>query len=212
MNILMVLDSYFDYYQMIKNCPSDSNVFYFETNLTKILFLLYRTEINLVIVDSMVLETPLDKLLSIINEYDKSILILPYNLAEKKISTEKYRVYCNFINLSALKMLDEDSDEVGEYKKFLDYFATECESEYESVLKRLFGALVSKPDRSAYLSELCEFIFGEVTEKHINTIYGYIHRLRDVLGDDKREPKIVVKVEKGKYRINLPPQVEIKRL
>ena len=43
-----------------------------------------------------------------------------------------------------------------------------------------------------------------------NTIYGYIHKLRGILGDDKREPKIVVKVEKGKYRLNLPSKAEVK--
>ncbi|MBO4731516.1 MAG: helix-turn-helix domain-containing protein [Spirochaetaceae bacterium] len=202
MNILMVLDSYFDYYQMIKNCPSDSNVFYFETNLTKILFLLYRTEINLVIIDSAAFEGSLCKIFSLIYECNRNIMILPYNSFEKTISKDNYISYCNFLNKS---VMDRVSPAVlTEYNRFLSYFASDYEIDSESAIKKLFNMLFLKSNQTADLRELSEQVFGKVSEKHTNTIYGYIFRLRKALGDDKKPPEIIVKVKKGIYHLNLP--------
>ena len=210
MKILMILDSYFDYFRLIKSCPIASDLFYFEKNLTKILFLLYKTDIKLVLADCAVIDPPLNKIFSLIQEYDKSILIIPYNIPVPSLTSAKYKVYCNFINMSALEKLSKDSEEIALYTKCLDYFAAECEADRGSILKRIFDVFASKWDKCICLSELSEFIFGKVTKKHINTVYGYIHKLRGALGDDKRVPKIVVKVEKGKYRLNLPSKSDVK--
>ena len=210
MKILMILDSYFDYFRLIKCYPFTSDLFYFEKNLTKILFLLYKADIKLVLADCAVIDPPLNKIFSLIQEYDKNILLMPYNIPAPSLSAAKYKVYCNFINKSALEILPKDSKEITLYKMCKDFFAAGCEAERGNILKRIFDMFVSKPDKCICLAELSEFVFGKVTKKHINTIYGYIHKLRGILGDDKREPKIVVKVEKGKYRLNLPSKAEVK--
>ena len=206
MHILMILDSYFDYFQMIKSCPSDSNDFYFETNLTKILFLLYRTDINLVIIDSSAFESSLYKIFSLVHECNRNIMILPYNSSEKKISKENYISYCDFLNKSVTKKIS--SAVLAEYRRFLDYFASDFEIDSESVIKKLFDTLFLKSNQTADLRELSEQVFGKASQKHINTIYGYIFRLRKALGDDKKPPEIIVKIKKGIYRLNLPVSVK----
>ncbi len=210
MKILMVLDSYFDYFRLKNNYLLASDLFYFEKDITEILFLLYRTDIKLILVDCAVVDPPLNRIFSLIQEYDKSILIIPYNLPVPYFSVSKYKMYCNFINLYALEMLPKDSVGIALYNKCMEYFTSEYEVESENISKRVFDAFASEPDKCICLSELCEYIFGTVTEKHLNTTYGYIHKLRCTLGDDKRKPKIIVKVEKGKYKLNLPSDTDIK--
>ena len=100
MKILMVLDSYFEYFRLAKRYSLSSDLFCFEKNLTKILFLLYKTDRRLVLADCAVIDPPLNKIFSLIQEYDKSILIIPYNLPVPSLSAAKYKVYCNFINMS----------------------------------------------------------------------------------------------------------------
>ena len=210
MKILMVLDSYFDYFRLIKSYPFAPDLFYFEKNITKTLFLLYQNDIKLLLADCAVINPSLNKIFSLVREYDKNILIVPYNLPVPNFYAKKYEVYCNFINMSALEILPKDSEEIAVYTQCMDFFSAGCGAGgYGDILKRIFDAFASKPDKCIYLSELSELIFGKVTQKHMNKVYGYIHKLRVVLGDDKRNPKIIVKVSKGQYRLNLPADTDI---
>ncbi|MBO4732521.1 MAG: hypothetical protein J5597_06940, partial [Spirochaetaceae bacterium] len=128
MKILMILDSYFDYFRLIKCYPFTSDLFYFEKNLTKILFLLYKADIKLVLADCAVIDPPLNKIFSLIQEYDKNILIMPYNLPVSNLSAAKYKLYCNFINMPALEMIPKDSGEITLYTKCMNFFAAGCEA------------------------------------------------------------------------------------
>lgn len=47
--------------------------------------------------------------------------------------------------------------------------------------------------------DMSEYLFGSFTEQHKKTIYSYIHSIRSCIEDNPRNPKHLIRKEKGKY-------------
>lgn len=91
-----------------------------------------------------------------------------------------------------LKCLSEDVKKIPFYHK---------KTKLTPIINQLLTYFTDNMGKNITLEECAKELWDDNSIQHINTLYSYIHELRKILGDNPREPKILVRVGKGSYRL-----------
>lgn len=123
------------------------------------------------------------------------------------LSTQSNLSYQNYLNYwKALNGINGNfGDSFNSLEKKLEKLAEVLKKNaYPCISKkagRLLDFFVKFQNKSISIETLEEKVFGEISLKNRNLLYGLIHEIRQEIGDDLAKPQYLIRFKKGRYKL-----------